>query len=611
MTSDSPRATDGAQPASSPARDGRTRLASFGPLLLLLPFAAFLLFSDLGGPSLWEDEADTALFARAIRANGLPTAWDGRNFTDSDDGFRVAPRLLGQDLVMVGTPWLPYYVTAASFTLFGESEWAARFPFALAGLASVALLYLFVLSATGCTRSAFAAALLLVASVQFLLYARECRSYALNMLLTVMLLWGFLRLGLRRRDPWLAIATVLLFHVQILPAAVALGACAALALFHPAFRPRLAPLLARAPWVAAFTLPWMAVTWSAVRTNWEPIASAADVPLRLAQLGAEASIAVPFVGWAVGLPLVWRQLGSADRTLLRLCGAWLAVAAVLTPFALSASLLEVVGLRYVCGLLPVAAAVTGLLVARASRGRSALYAALLALFAATQLAGGALPWLAIGESRRIAGATSVHVPRELAGKLLNEPWWDFVRGLGVPDPGTMPPLAELLRRDAAPEDVVLTNFGWDSLYYYTDLAQGLRIAPEAPVRKTARALGLPAYVFGVDDVDWLVWRGGNEAVLGYPLTLFGYPLELVRARLEARGARIERVAVLHETLWDNRPELFWHRFPRVGHPFASRLMGAQGPRYQDAQVFRVRWPSRAGTTDSGAPPADRHAPRSE
>jgi hypothetical protein len=175
----------------------------------------------------------------------------------------------------------------------------------------------------------------------------------------------------------------------------------------------------------------------------------------------------------------------------------------------------------------------------------------------------------------------------------------------------MPPLAELLRRDAAPEDVVLTNFGWDSLYYYTDLAQGLRIAPEAPVRKTARALGLPAYVFGVDDVDWLVWRGGNEAVLGYPLTLFGYPLELVRARLEARGARIERVAVLHETLWDNRPELFWHRFPRVGHPFASRLMGAQGPRYQDAQVFRVRWPSRAGTTDSGAPPADRHAPRSE
>jgi hypothetical protein len=259
----------------------------------------------------------------------------------------------------------------------------------------------------------------------------------------------------------------------------------------------------------------------------------------------------------------------------------------------------------------VAAAVTGLLVARASGGRSALYAALLALFAATHLAGGALSWLVIGESRRIAGATSVHVPREFSGKLLNEQWWDFVRGLGVRDPGTLPPLAELLRRDAKPEDVVLTNFGWDSLYYYTGLAQGMRIAPKAPVRSAARALGLPAYVFGIDHTDWLVWRGGNEELLGYSLTLFGYPLETVRARLEASGARLERVAVLRETLWDNRPELFWHRFPRVGHPFASRLMGAQGSRYRDAQIFRVHWPSRAGTTPTGTPPADRHAPQSD
>jgi len=610
MTSNSPSAPAEALEAPSSARGSSGRSRRGGPLLLLLLLAAPLLFTDLGGPWLWEDEADSALFARAIQQHGLPRAWDGRNFTDSDDGFRVAPELLGQDLVMVGTPWLPYYVTAASFALFGESEWSARFPFAVAGFATVAALYLFVLSATGCARSAFAAAFLLVASAQFLLYARECRSYTLNMLFTVILLWGFMRLGVRRRDPWLAVAAVLLFHIQILPAAIALGACGVLALFHPACRPRLGALLQRAPWVALFTLPWMAATWSAVRTNWAPLAEFAELPVRLVQLGAEASIAIPAVGWALGLPLVWRRLGQRDRALMRLCGAWLALAALLVPLAMSAALLEVVGLRYLCGLLPVAAAVTGLLIARASGERNVLYAALLALVAMTHLLGNAIPSLAIGESRRIAGAL-VHVPREMPDKLFNLPWWQFVDGLGVRDPGTLPSIVELLRRDAASDDVVLTNFGWDGLYYYSSLAQAWRIAPEAPVRRKARALALPIYVFGIDHPDWLVWRGDNEALLGYSFSLFGYPLAFVRARLEARGARVERIATIPETLWDNRPELFWHRFAGDPCPFAPRSVGAQCPRYSDAQIFRVQWPAGSGTAPGNGPSVDRDAPPSD
>jgi hypothetical protein len=144
---------------------------------------------------------DTALFARSIVQHGLPLAWDGRSFVDSDDGLRVAPHALGQPLVMVGTPWLPYYAVAASFALLGESEWAARLPFALAAIATVALLYGLVLRATGCVRPAFAAGLLLLASTQFLLYGREARSYAPNMLLTLLVLAGFLRLGERRPRP--------------------------------------------------------------------------------------------------------------------------------------------------------------------------------------------------------------------------------------------------------------------------------------------------------------------------------------------------------------------------------------------------------------------------
>lgn len=584
---------------ADPQRDPRVAKSSPRSLLalaVLLSIACALLLTDLGGPRLWEDESDTALFARSIVRNGLPLAWDGRAFVDGDDGLRVVPQALGRPLVMVGTPWLPYYATAASFALFGESEWAARLPFAIAAIAAVGALYAFVLRTTGCLRAAFAAGLLLLASTQFLLYGREARSYALNMLLTVLVLAFFSRLGERRRDPWLAIAAVLLFHVQILPAALALGACALVALVVPSERKRFAPLLWRAPWVMAATLPWLALSWSATGTNWESLASVRELLPRIGQLVVEATVAIPWLGFAIGLPLAWRRFTSGDRRLLTLCGAWLAALALLTPLALSQGLLEVVGLRYVCGVLPIAAAVSGVLVARASAGRMPVYVALLALFGATHLMGGALPWLAIGETRR-AGGVLWQAPRDTVDKLFNTTWIAFVRSLGMRDPGTLAGIVEVLDRDAGRDDVVLTNFGWDALYWYGDRPVGMRIATDAPVRRPARRMGLPAYVFGYDDARWLVWRGGNEALLGYPLTLLEWRLPEVRAALAKRGAKLEEVAVLPETLWENRPELYWHRFPAAGLPFAASAEDSLRPPYDPARIYRVRW---SGAETAGA-----------
>lgn len=564
------------------------RRAAFLPLAALLALAAALLFADLGGPRLWEDESDTALYARSIAAHALPLAWDGTTFVDSDDGMRVVPRALGRPLVMVGTPWLPYYAAAASFAVLGESEWAARLPFTLAALATIAALYALVLQTTGCTRAAFASALLLLASTQFLLYGREARSYAPNMLLTVVVLWGFLRVGTRRRDPWLVVASALLFHVQILPAAIAIAACGLLAIATREHRPRFVPLLRRAPLVMLATLPWLALSWSATGTNWTSLGSLAELGPRIGQLAVEATVAIPWLGWAIGLPLVWRALREGDRRLLGLCGAWLAAFAVLTPLALSQPLLEVVGLRYACGLLPIAAMVGGVVIARASRGRTPVYAALLALFAATHLAGGTLPWLAIGETQRAAGVLW-QAPRSLADKLFNTTWISFVRGLGVREPGTLGRIVEHLDREAAPQDVVLGNFGWDALYWYSQRPIGMRIATDAPVRRAAQQMGLPGYVFDYDRARWLVWRGGNETLLGYPLTLLQWRLPEVRAELVRRGARIDEVARFPETLWENRPELYWHRFAGDDRPFAPAPWADRSP-YEDARIFRIQWP---------------------
>lgn len=558
------------------------RLRRHAPLALVLLLALVPIFGDLGGPYLWEDEADTAVFAQRIVATGFPTAWDGRTFLDSDYGFRIAPHALGQDFLMVGTPWLPFYATAAAFALLGDSNFAARLPFALAALATIALLYAFVLRTTACRRAAFAAALLLVASTQFLLYARDARSYAFNMLFTVALLHGFVRLEDRRRDVWLVVAAVLLFHSQIVPAAIALGACGLLAILHPRFRPLLRPLLVRAPLVIALTVPWLVLGWSATQTNWRPLEGGLAWPSRVAQLGAESMVAIPWIGWTIAIPLLWRRFSAGDRDLLRIGFAYVAVLFALLPLALDRTLLLVTGLRYVCGIIPVAAAVTGVVIARASDARPRRFAALLGLFAATHLAGNTLPWLMLGEGKNLGDKfVFVNVPRGLGEKLFNATWWYQVRGIGVPNPGTLPPLIDFVNAAVGPEEVLVTNFAWDDLVFYTNRRQGFRISPHATaVVEAARKAGLPAYVFDLTDARWLVWRHASD-----PLP--DLPFDAVRARLEAQGARLEPVASFREVLWENRPELHWHRFARVGQPFAPRRLGPAGRKYPDAVVYRI------------------------
>src|SRR5205823_11628458 len=60
--------------------------------------------------------SDTAALASNILKFGVPKAWDGGAFLDSDHGAR-----LNRDLVMVTHPWIQYYLTAAAFLVFGEN----------------------------------------------------------------------------------------------------------------------------------------------------------------------------------------------------------------------------------------------------------------------------------------------------------------------------------------------------------------------------------------------------------------------------------------------------------------------------------------------------------
>src|ERR1700730_2842533 len=132
--------------------------------MIVAAIAAALIFANLGSGYLWADEGDTAVLAHNIVKFGLPRAWDGKTFMDSDFGARV-----NSDLVMVSSPWVQYYVTAASFALLGENTFAARFPFALAGWLTIVVAYRLIWMATRDRRAALCGSVLVIASVQFLL----------------------------------------------------------------------------------------------------------------------------------------------------------------------------------------------------------------------------------------------------------------------------------------------------------------------------------------------------------------------------------------------------------------------------------------------------------
>src|SRR6185436_14799899 len=118
-------------PSQSPTETS-SRVPRHAAIGIVLVVAAALTFPSLGRDALWADEGDTAVLAASILKFGVPTAWDGVTFSDSDYGDRLTA-----DFVMVSHPWVQYYAVAAAFAVFGESAFAARVPFALAGVLTI------------------------------------------------------------------------------------------------------------------------------------------------------------------------------------------------------------------------------------------------------------------------------------------------------------------------------------------------------------------------------------------------------------------------------------------------------------------------------------------
>jgi 4-amino-4-deoxy-L-arabinose transferase-like glycosyltransferase len=579
------------------------RLRSHWAFALVAVIGAVLIFTNLGSDYLWEDEGDTAALASNILKFGVPKAWDGAAFLDCDHGTR-----LNRDLVMVTHPWVQYYLTAASFLIFGQNTFAARFPFALAGWLSILVVYFFLWRSIGSRLTAFSAAALLVLSVQFLLYARQCRYCALNMLLICWLFWSFFRMKSTRDCVLFILASVFLFHTHpygIAPV-VALGA---LSLIYRPFAMQRRWIWFAAPAIALLTLPWLALSslsssGSALNTTLPQ--SPGEFVERCVQAFIECTSVTPLIGSAilfiVAALLMRSKKKMADEvardaattppesspalletneiSILLSVVATVLLYALATAITQSSDSLWLVGMRYASAVLPLAAMAAAILIAKVSRGNPLIGLSLLLVFGLTKLAQ-LTPWVAANPSGLIHfGKYSVgaHVPAKIVDRFLGAGLLMYVRDLWHENPGTVAKSCKFLRENAKPGDVVIVNYGMEPTYFYTRLPQAMGILREYPVYNRARELALPEYVFGIDHVRWIVWRSAWE-------TGPGYAINDVLREISARGAKITSVMELEETVWENREDIHFHRFSDGTYLFPRTQT------FPDSRIARVDWPN--------------------
>ena len=175
--------------------------------------AAVLLLWNLTDTYLWQDEANTAVLAVQLLKHGEPLAYDGRNlisddnylamdqktiFTRTHDGRSafedcVHRGVLKPDGMWMFHPWGQFLVAGASIALLGRSTFAARIPFALAGLATVLALYWLTRRAINSRLAATLACALLTLNVYWLLHSRQARYYPLTSLFLVLTLIAYVR----------------------------------------------------------------------------------------------------------------------------------------------------------------------------------------------------------------------------------------------------------------------------------------------------------------------------------------------------------------------------------------------------------------------------------
>lgn len=530
-----------------------SKICSWLPLILLAA-CAFLIFTGLGRVAFWDDEAHVALFGRSLLKTHTQSAWDGRNLIPDHDGAGWDENLLNM------MPQLDNFLPAISFAIFGESNWSARLPFALCGLAAMLVFWRLLLlefpTEPQLRLYALASACL---SVPLILYFRNCRYYGLSVLLTMGILL-FYRKFLETRQwryAWLiGVLGGLLSLSSILNCACLAGA---LAFRHLAFHLRdlgakdwlkvalagmvaggvatiygmayMVPTMERGRQYAAIMHlppnPALPIYWTAMM--WRNLH------------GLSLAHALP---WTVGLGLLafllWRhpkEVAPARRRVLEMLGfaaGFLVVLSALSPQPLDRT--SISDVRYFTPMLPVIAILVGAVFWWIHRKSPLVATVVLALYLGCN-------WMSHpfeGESFRLL------LP-------------DYLREIFNAYPTSASETCAFLRENAKQDDTVWIYPDWygKPLQWYVGDKIKLRGVLDRQTLIPQKGLAqLPPDIF-IDQLfpNWVISFGRNEEVQS-TVSAFSRRLPGTDA-----GYRYQCVKVL-DVYWrqNQRPELYWHSF---------------------------------------------------
>ena len=222
---------------------------------IILIVSALVFLPNLGRHFLWQDEAQTALISKSILANGIPYCHDDKNSFSQEFGAES-----GTGGIYKWHPWFPFYIHAAFFQLFGQSDFAARLPGALFGIGTVLLCFFTVRSTGWKTRTSILAAGILILIIPFLLLSRQCRYYSMAAFFSTGCIWTYFLFLQSKKNARLLLtcSTIILFHIQMFYGAVFLITM----LIHLtiAGKKYLKQIIIPIVCILCFVLPWISYT---------------------------------------------------------------------------------------------------------------------------------------------------------------------------------------------------------------------------------------------------------------------------------------------------------------------------------------------------------------
>lgn len=492
--------------------------------------AAFtiLVFARLGTYGLWDDEAQTALFGQAVWETGDTSARHGHNTVLYRDAVELDHQLRNRLVAP-----LPYYLEAP-FIRDTNSAWWARLPFALAGVATVALLLAW-LRRQGATRQVWAlASMAIVGTVSLVLYAKQARYYTLAMLCCVAATYAYAhRARGRSMLVLLALAAAATCATHYLAYAALVSALAVDYLWIGRTEARLSPraLVALAASQVALCAP-VVLTWYPLGKDLARQHTTFDAGERFL-LWLRTLRDLNHAEYGVGLlmllaPVVYLRV--RDARLLRLPIAILVATIVVTLFTPQPPSAPIADIRYVAFLLPACLALCVLVIdALPLRGMLALGVGLVA-FGTT--------FFHAAVARVVpSGGYTVPVRSTLVS---------YVGELVDPPVSAYRLVADWLAANAGPEETVVVDPDYATyplMFHVPELVYGWQVGP--------------AHVAKLPPLDPIQLRG---RVLPDLVVMFEHGTTGSRA-LHAPGAGYALVATIPATGVDlSRPELMQHRF---------------------------------------------------